>query len=97
MMFGGFGHGYGMFGGFGRGYGYGLFGGYGSILFFIIVGVILFFLIRRNRHACHSTQSNFSKPSLGNDGNDAVEIVKARYARGEINQEEYKKILKEIK
>ncbi len=74
------GHGPGMMGG---GYGFGWFGGIIMIAFWIaiIVGIVLLirWLIISTRTTSHGTGS----------GESALEILKKRYARGEINKEEF--------
>jgi putative membrane protein len=74
------GHGPGMMGG---GYGFGWFGGIIMIAFWIavIVGIVLLirWLIISTRTPSHGTSS----------GESALEILKKRYARGEINKEEF--------
>jgi putative membrane protein len=74
------GHGPGMMGG---AYGMGWFGGIIMIAFWIavIIGIVLLirWLIISTRTTSHGTSS----------GESALEILKKRYARGEINKEEF--------
>ena len=89
-----FGHmgGYGMNGfygnGFGFGRGYGFMGGFSQLFLFILIGVVIYLLIKKS-------SGNSTKSLLKSNTNvDAKEIVKLRYARGEISLDEYQKILK---
>ena len=74
------GHGPGMMGG---GYGMGWFGSIMMIVFWIalIVGIVLLirWLVVSTRTASHGTSS----------GDSALEILKRRYARGEIDKQEF--------
>ena len=86
------------FGGFG-GAGMGALGWIGMILglvvtLAIIVGVILLviFLVRRMGASSHVTVN--SSPMAPNQS--AKDIASARYARGEINREEYQQILTDL-
>ncbi len=81
------GHGPGMMG---YGYGMGWFGGIIMIAFWIavIVGIVLLirWLIISTRTASHGTSS----------GDSALEILKKRYARGEINKQEFEEKRKDV-
>ncbi len=71
------------------GYGYGMMGGYGMIIPLILIGVIIYAVVKLS-------QSSHGSNNRG--GNDALEILKQRYANGEISEEEYtqkKKILRD--
>jgi len=90
--------GHGIFG-FGRGigYGYGLFGGYGFIVL-MAIGVLLFFLFRRkgynyNQSSCASRR-DYSNQLNGDEKIDPLEVLKLRYAKGEISEEDYQRIKK---
>ncbi|TCS78231.1 SHOCT domain-containing protein [Tepidibacillus fermentans] len=100
-----------MFAGFGpgRGFGYGMgyYGGYGFLwmIGIIILVVILMFLFRRRRyfmgncyHRNHHYNEYYSDPVQPKSPNqEALEILKARFAKGEITEEEYKKMKEIIK
>jgi len=81
------GHGPGMMGG---GYGMGWFGSIIMIAFWIavIVGIVLLirWLIISTRATSHGTSS----------GESALQILKKRYARGEINKEEFEEKRKDL-
>lgn len=75
--------------GYGYGRGYGMMDGwFGGGIFMLIIGVIIivggFFLIRM--------LMNRSKSIVRNSENAALEILKQRYARGEISHEEFEKM-----
>lgn len=66
--------------------GYGLFGGVFMLIFWIVIIVLLFWLFRSNRHGDHS--SGKEKTPL--------EILKERYAKGEIDKKEFEEKKKDI-
>lgn len=79
-----------MMGGWGNGYGYGGYGGYGwmgmmgLIMPFIFgIGIILLaiYVFRRNTSRVHTGESGRY--------NSGLEILRERYARGEIDSAEY--------
>lgn len=73
--------------GYGRGYGMmdGWFGGGIFMLAFVVLIIVgAFFLIRM--------MINQSKPTIPTTENKALEILKQRYARGEISHEEFEKM-----
>ena len=65
------------------GYGMGWFGGIFMLVFWILIIVGIVFLIR---WLIHSTKGGTGGTQ---SGSRAMEILKERYARGEINKEEY--------
>jgi len=69
----------GMMGGWGMGW----FGGIFMIAFWILILVGLIFLIR------WLIQSNSRTRAIGNGESRAVDILKERYARGEIDKDEF--------
>ncbi len=75
-------------GGWGHMMGYGGYGGiFMWILLIIIVAVILYFVINRGKTTGTSAGSKKESPS---------EILKKRYAKGEITKEEFDKLKKDI-
>lgn len=76
--------------------GYGLFDGYGFfgfggyflqvILFFSFIALLVYFIVRATRPQNREIKT----------GNEAIEIAKLRYARGEITSDEYREIIKTI-
>lgn len=84
--YGGWGMGSGMMGG----YGMGLFGGILMIVFWILIIVGLVFLIK------WLIQSTGRDKTTGSGGNRSLEILKERYARGEIDREEFETKKKDL-
>lgn len=73
------------------GYGYGMMGGFGFIIPLLLIGLIIYAVVRllpggNRNYSHHGTE------------NDALDILNQRYANGEISEEEYvkkKKILRD--
>ncbi|OEF99621.1 hypothetical protein BHF71_08335 [Vulcanibacillus modesticaldus] len=88
-MMGGFGRGFGGFypGGYGMWYG----GGFTDLLFWILIGVVVYLLVKKSRN------SNFNVPKETIQNNEALELAKLRYIRGEITLDEYQEIVKVLK
>ncbi len=76
----------GMMGGWGMGW----FGGIFMIVFWILILVGLVFLIK------WLIQSTNRGQSAGSTGNRAHEILKERYARGEIDKSEFEEMKKDL-
>ena len=74
-----------MFGGYG-GMGY---GGFGMIFMFLFWGLIIALVIMLIRQA--SSKTNSSKDE------SPVNIVKQRYAKGEISKQEFDRLMSELK
>jgi putative membrane protein len=73
--------------------GYGIMGGFGflfMIVFWVLIVVLIILLIRR---LLSSTPAGISSPP---QENSALEILKKRYARGEIDKEEFEAIKKDL-
>jgi putative membrane protein len=85
-QYGGWGMGPGMMGGYGMGW----FGSILIIVFWILILVGLIFLIR------WLIQSTGRHKTTGNGSNRALEILKERYARGEIDKEEFESKKKDL-
>ena len=66
------------------GYGYG--GGFMWLLFFVLIGVVIYIFL----------QSSKSKGSNGSFIETPLDILKKRYAKGEINKEEFDRMKKDI-
>jgi len=78
------GPGYGGYG-MGWGWGYGWFGLIFMAVFWILVIVGLVYLIRWLAHGARSDRSGYH----GSSGQRAIDILKERYARGEIDKAEF--------
>jgi len=68
------------------GYGYGYGGIFMWLLFIIVIGVVVYFII----------QSTKAKTSGGPLQKIPLDILKGRYAKGEITKEEYERIKKDL-
>ena len=67
------------------GSGYGMFGGIGMIFFWVVLIVLVVFLVRSIAGGWPSRPTSQPPPT----GSAALEILKERYAKGEISKEEY--------
>jgi putative membrane protein len=65
-----------------------LFGGWMIIVWIVIIGLIIWGVIALTRYVGRS--------SAGGERRDPLEILKARYARGEITREEFEQIKKDL-
>ena len=84
--YGGWGMGPGMMGGYGMGW----FGGILMIVFWVLIIVGLVFLIK------WLIQSTGRDRTIGSGGNRSLEILKERYAKGEIDKEEFESKKKDL-
>jgi len=69
--------------------GFGLFGGFLTLLFWILAVYLIFFLI-----FSHSKKDG--KEEESEDDKSPIDILKTRYAKGEINKKEFEEIKKDI-
>ncbi|MEN6373525.1 MAG: SHOCT domain-containing protein [Smithella sp.] len=72
-------------GNYGCVFGYGYGGMFMWIIFLILVGLLIYFIVR-----------NLKTKGSTMPGESPVDILKRRYAKGEITKEEYEKIKKDI-
>lgn len=73
------------------GYEYGNMGWFGMLIFFILVGMVIYLLIK-------PSQNNDRNFMSQNGGNNALDILNQRYAKGEVSDDEYqhkKKMIRE--
>lgn len=84
--YGGWGMGPGMMGGYGMGW----FGGILMVVFWILIIVGLVFLIK------WLIQSTGRDRTIGSGGDRSLEILKERYAKGEIDKEEFETKKKDL-
>jgi putative membrane protein len=80
--YGGYGMGPGMMGGYGYGYG-GMFMG---ILFLVLLGVAIYFIVQNVR----------SKDGSGQGNESPIDILKKRYAKGEITKEDFDRMKNDL-
>lgn len=85
--YGGWGMGPGMMGGWGTGW----FGGIFMIVFWVLVIIALVFLIK------WLIQSTKGDKDIAHGSSRALDIVKERYARGEIDKEEFQRMKADLK
>ena len=85
-QYGGWGMGSGMMGGYGMGW----FGGIVMIVFWILILVGIIFLIK------WLIQSIGRDKATGSSGNRSLEILKERYAKGEIDKQEFENKKKDL-
>jgi putative membrane protein len=91
--YGGYGPGWGMgpgmmwgWGGYGPGFGYGFGGMFMGILFLIVIGVVIYFIVRNAKTRGGIFESE--RP---------LDILKKRYARGEITKDEYDRMKDDLR
>ncbi|SDD66519.1 SHOCT domain-containing protein [Sporomusa acidovorans] len=95
--------GYGMMNYAGQGYGYGygsslfggLFHGVFSLLFWVLLLAGLYFLVRWLMETVSGKSACLLSAAPDATGS-AIEILKQRYARGEINREEFERIKQDL-
>jgi putative membrane protein len=80
---------YGYYGNMGGFWPFGILGSVISILFWIAIVFIVISLIRGSRWRMHDGWD-------GHDGKNALDILKERYAKGEINKKEFEEMKKDI-
>lgn len=75
---------------FGHGAGYGMMGwlpfNFGGLLQLVVIGLIIYFTVRM-----------FRRPATGPDAPSALELLRKRYAAGEIDEQTYKRMKDELK
>jgi putative membrane protein len=67
--------------------GFGLMGIFCLIFWAVVIGLIIWGAIRMGKHGCMMHHEH---------GNNALDIVKERYAKGEIDEKEFEKIKKAL-
>jgi putative membrane protein len=77
----------GPMGGYGHMTGYGGYGGFMWLILLIIAGIVIYFVWQKNK-----TTGGFGGPAK----ETPMEILKRRYASGEITKEEFERMKREI-
>ena len=77
---------YGPGGGWGHMMYYGYGGGFMWILFIVVIGVLIYLLLQNAK----------AKGGTGGAGETPLDILKKRYARGELTKEDYDRMKKEL-
>lgn len=72
------------------GHGWGLFGGFGMLLFWIVILFGIFFLLRWFVGGLGKAEGVSPQPG-------ALEILEQRYARGEINHDQYLQMREDLR
>lgn len=67
-------------------YGFGYGGMFMWIIFFIVIGLLIYFMIKAQKTKSQTPTQNESP----------MDILKGRYAKGEIQKEEYERIKKDL-
>lgn len=69
------------------GYGYGGYGGgFMWLMMIVLIGIVVYFLFQVSK----------SKNSVGSDMETPLDILKKRYAKGEIDKEEFDRMKKDL-
>jgi putative membrane protein len=77
---------YGMWPGMMGGYGYGYGGMFMGILFLILLGVAIYFIVQNVK----------SKDEIGQAKESPIDILKKRYAKGEVTKEDFDRMKNEL-
>lgn len=71
-----------------------MFGGIFMFIFWILIVFFVIWIIRRILHSSHNYYNH--DQYFGHRSNNALDILKERYAKGEINKEEFEAKKKDI-
>jgi len=70
------------------GYGYGMMGGFGMFIPLLLIALIVYAVVK------FTIGGNKNCDTVNRRNDDALDILKQRYARGEISEEEYMQKMK---
>ncbi len=66
--------------------GHTIFGNLGSLIFWVILASLIYVLVR----------ATINRVGGDNKSNDPIDILRRRYARGEINKEEFERLMEDL-
>ena len=66
--------------------GHTIFGNLGSLIFWAVLAVLIYVLVR----------ATINRVGGDNKSNDPIDILRRRYARGEINKEEFERLMEDL-
>lgn len=71
--------------------------GFGGIFGILLIGVIVWAVIQFTNKNDSSNSFDASRSKIDRGEEDALDIIKKRYARGEINRDEYEKLKQDLR
>lgn len=63
-----------------------IFGNLGNLMFWAVLAVLIYVLVR----------ATINRVGRDNKSNDPIDILRRRYARGEINKEEFERLMEDL-
>lgn len=64
-----------------------IFGSLGNLIFWAVLAVLIYVLVR----------ATINRVGRDNKSNDPIDILRRRYARGEIDKEEFERLMADLK
>jgi putative membrane protein len=71
--------------------------GFGGIFGILLIGVIIWAVIQLTNKNDSSNSFDTSRNKIDGGEKDALDIIKKRYARGEINRDEYARLKQDLR